>query len=84
MMLNKPIQNEFSYACGAYYVIISYLLSKILTIKRIKSLFTKNTRKNDASVTRYLYSLAGISLSYREKFCPESMFGRGCRNYGSC
>ena len=27
-MLNKPIQNEFSYVCGAYCVVMPYLLSK--------------------------------------------------------
>ena len=41
MLINKLIRNEFSYVCGAYYVVISYLLSKNYTIKRIKSLFKK-------------------------------------------
>ena len=45
MMLKKPIQNEFSYVCGAYCVVTSYFLSKNYTINRFKSVFIKNTRK---------------------------------------
>ena len=82
MVLSKPVQNEFPYVCGGCCVVIPYLLSKNYTIKRVKSLFTENTRKNDAYATGYLYLLVGISLSC--KFCPEIMFVRGCRNYYSC
>ena len=84
IMISRPLQNEFSYVCGAYCVVVSYLLSKNYTVKRIHSLFTKKTRKNDSYVSNYLYSLVGVSLSCNQQFCPGTMFGSTCRNYCSC
>ena len=41
IMISRPLLNEFSYACGAYCVVISYLLSKNYTVKRTHPLFYK-------------------------------------------
>ena len=84
IMKNRPFQNEFSYVCAAYNIVISYLLSKNYSISRIKSMFTKNTRKNDSLVSNYMFSLVGVGLSCTQKFCPGIMFGSNCRNYCQC
>lgn len=53
IVLSRPLQNESSYVCGAYTVVIAYFLSNNFTVEQIKSLFTENTRNNDLIISKY-------------------------------
>ena len=84
IVFEKAIQNDFSFVCGAYVIILSYLTCKNNSIRRIKSLFSKNTRKNDSFIASYLYSLIGITISCNQMFCPNYMFFSNCRKFCKC
>ena len=79
-----PIQNEFSYVCGAYTILFSYLMCKNYSLGYIKSLFTRYRRKNDSYAVSYLYSLVGINLTCNPKYCPNHMYFGKCRAYCTC
>ena len=84
IVFENAIQNDFSFVCGAYVIIFSYLTCKNYSIRRIKSLFSKNTRKNDSFIASYLYSLIGITISCNQMFCPNYMFFSNCRKFCKC
>ena len=84
LVFDHAIQNELSYLCGAYVLIFSYLKCKNYSVRQIKSLFTRNTRKNDSFIASYLYRLIGIKLSCNQMFCPKRMFFTSCRKYCVC
>ena len=84
IVFNNQIQNDKSNVCGAYTIISSYLMCKNYSLRRIKSLFTKNTRRNDSYTTSFLYSLVGITLKCNRSFCPKAMFLGKCRKFCEC
>ena len=84
IVFNKPIQNDFSYVCGAYTIILAYFMTKNNSINLIKSKFTKNTCRNDNFIVKKLYSVAGISLTCNQLLCPNEMSHINCKHYCEC
>ena len=63
IVFKTPIQNDFSYVCGTYTIILAYFMTMDNSIPFIKSMFTRNTCKNDNFVVAKLYSLTGFTTT---------------------
>ena len=83
-VFHVPIQNEVSFVCGGYTIIFAFYMSMDYTLSYIKSLFTRNRRKNDSFIVSRLYSLTGVNVTCHQNFCPNLMFYEKCRKYCSC
>lgn len=84
IVFSNQIQNELSYVCGVYTIFFGYFMSKKYSINRIKSIFTRNTRRNDSYVVSFLHSLVGITLTCEQKYCHAYMYSGKCRKYCDC
>ena len=82
IVVENPVQNDFSYVCGAYAIIFAYFMSRDNSLPYIKSMFTKNTCKNDKFVVTKLYSLTGFTLACNKLSCKCNY--SICKNFCEC
>jgi len=83
-VFHTAIQNDTSYVCGAYTIFISFYMSMDYSLFYIKSLFTRNRRRNDSFIVSRLYSLVGLDIECNQNFCSNLMFFEKCRKFCSC
>ena len=83
-VFQSPIQNDVSYVCGAYTIFFAHCMCMDYSLFHIKTLFTRNRRRNDSFVVSRVYSLVGLDIECKSDFCTSLMFFDKCRKYCLC
>ena len=84
IVFSKPIQNDFSMACGAYLIMFAYYMSFERGVSIIRSKFGTNTCRNDNIAYNFLYNLTGTDKFCTPELCPARTFGRKCQDNCEC
>ena len=84
IVFSKPLQNDFSMACGAYIIMFAYYMSFERGVSIIKSKFGTNTCRNDDIAYNFLYKLTGMDSFCNPSLCPAKTFGWKCKDKCKC
>ena len=82
--IRSPLQDDLSYVCGAYVIYFAYMMGKNHSIYSIKSKFSKNRKRNDIYVTKFILIKTRTYITCNRRYCSSYMFQTKCRQYCTC
>ena len=82
-VFNSPLQDDISYVCGAYTIYFAYMMAKNHSTYYIKIRFSKNKKRNDSLVTKFIFLKTKIQITCNSQNCKTYMFQTKYRKYCS-
>ena len=78
-VFNSPLQDDISYVCGAYTIYFAYIMSKNYSTYYIKTKFSKNKKRNDSLMKKFIFLKTGTQITCNSRYCSSFMFQINCR-----